>query len=131
VSFIDDGLREREQREQSRALIAEHAPKIYSELWRQIVEHVAEAKKKGLHVFTNGSLHDRLVEMQDDGRTDHFRLVLDSTNRTITASGSRSLSFTFELTASPEGIVSLESAGEQISPGDAAVLILKQFLFGE
>jgi hypothetical protein len=137
VSFIDDGLKKRTELQQRQALIDEHAPKIFGDLWDRIVKHLEEAKQKGFNLFTNGSLYDRLVEIQlfpsgaHASHRESFHLTLNADKEIVIAKGQRGVKFEFPVDVCSDGIVCIKYQGQQIQTEDASILILKQFLFPE
>ena len=139
MSFIDDGINQRKHNEERAALIAEHSPKIYEDLWNRLNAYIGEAKLKGFNIFTNGSLHDRLVELQIPptkaetvSHRDSFTLTL--VNERIIAkdkAGQRGVKFDFSLDVCPDGVVCLKLNGERVETEEAAVKVLHKFLFPE
>lgn len=137
MSFIDDGIAKRQELKKRNDLIDEHGPKIYNDLWERMTRYFDEANEKHFKIFTNGSLFDRLVEIQlirpnaTSSHREKFRLVLDAKLRRITAIGDRGVHFTFLLDVCPDGIVCLKQNESRVENEDAVVMILTQFLFPE
>jgi len=138
MSFIDDGVAKRKEIQQQAKLIAEQAPKVYEDLWDRVNRFINEAKRKGFLLSTNGSLHNKLVELRIPAKypeladhRDHFRLTLDSPKGRIYAKGQSGVNFEFVLDVCGDGVVCLKWNGGRIETEDAAILILKQFLFSD
>lgn len=135
MSFIDDGItRENELRARNRLFHTE-APKIYESLWNQITAYLEEARqKKEFTLTTNGSLYERTVQIQVRRpgaalpHLEEFKLWMELDKEKLIAKGRRGVDLTFQF-ENAGGIAQLTHHGSAITIDDAAVLILKPFLF--
>lgn len=138
MSFIDDGIEQRKTISERKYLIDLHASKIYEELWSKITGYINEANQKGFYLYTNGSLHDRTVGLRTPpvGRALSkeervFKLTLSGEQISAKESTNKGVSCTLRLDVCPDGIVCLKMSESQVSVDDAAIMILKKFIFPE
>lgn len=131
MTWIDRRIADLEALKTRRSMIREHALEIYEALWKEITEHLAEAKAKGFPVSTNGAPRKRLISLLKQNLSgDSFELevsLVDGKDR-IRASGDR-VDLFLDLDLCPDNVVCLKLAGRQISIEDAAIRILDPFLF--
>lgn len=133
MTWIDDRLAERKASRERWGLIKQHADAVYEALWKQIVEYVTEAKSKSISVFTNGSVHHRIVSLSwpiKPATKDPDHLHVTMTRTSIHARGEK-VDLEFRFGAYPDGVVGLTLDGEPISTEATARRILDPFLFPE
>jgi hypothetical protein len=135
MSFIDEGLASRADLSRRNALIAEHSPKIFTDLWERIAGYVVEAKEKGFELETSGSLYHRRVELlrktPEKGRV-FFQIDLNrepGAEHISTRGADVMKAFRFTLDLCPDGVVCLVFNGAPVQTEEIAVMLLRYFLF--
>jgi len=131
--WIDNRLNEQKVLRERELLVRGHAPVLYDELWKQILESVNYAQKKAMSVGTNGSQEDRIVWMSSESmgerRELHIRLAGD--RKTISASGP-GIELRFDLDICDDGLLCLKNSnGVRASNEFAAEQVLDPFFFPE
>jgi hypothetical protein len=129
MSWLDDQIREDEERQTQETAIAREAPKIYQVLWDGLIQIVNEAKKKGFVLKPTGSNMERSIQLVYDNENPRRMNLVSRDKRTLTAdiSGGRTIKFSFAICE--DGVVCLKNEGKPISIEDAAHAIMKPFLF--
>jgi len=135
MSWLDEQIARREELKIRAALLDEHAPKVYADLWECIVKIIEEAKDKlpDARFFPNGSPKERhvLVSFIREGTPDRsMTLKLFPDGRKISAFFNLS-EMIFEVGICKDGVVCLKREGNPVSGLDAAHMILGPFLFPE
>jgi hypothetical protein len=136
MSFIDDGLAMQPQVARRKTLIEEGCCAIYVDLWERMKAYIEEAKQKGFELSSSGSLYHRKVErLLPPGSArprDSFTLDLRCDEESIGTHGAnRGMKFILSFDVLADGLVCLKHNGEPIQTDEAAVLMLRQFLFPE
>jgi len=136
MSWLDEQIAKAEEMQSKEALLMDHAPKIYEDLWQRLLKIVEEAKTKplGLQFSAGGSSGERHLEAATPGipmndRMLDFRLSADDRIITVTIPGRPGTTFMFEIGIGDDGIVGLRREGVPIAEQDAAHLIMGTFLF--
>jgi hypothetical protein len=131
MTWIDTRMADLEAWRKRNSTIRAHAADIYEALWKEIVEHLDEAKQKGFPLSTNGASRKRVVSLEKDNKPgQHWELdviLVDPKDR-IRAKGDR-VDLFLDLDICPDGVVCLKLDGKQISLEEAAIRILDPFLF--
>ena len=137
MSWLDEQIAKRDDLRSREALLTEHAPKIYADLWERLTKILDEAKVKlpDLKFRRTGSNGERQIAggtpgIPMDERTFDYKLSPDERSITAAISGRPSGKlFTFAIGIIDEGIVGLKLNDETIHPQDAAQLLMGLFLF--
>jgi hypothetical protein len=156
-SWIDDCLKEREKLQLRTLFISNNAERVFEDLWAEMRHWIDVAKSKKIPVSTNGSPYERIVKLNTWPDRDNptasptvsvltIKLVkekeeieiasepvLDKREMgggTYTVSGGpRQERLLFDLCE--DNVVCLKLNGKQLSIHDAAIAILRPFLFPE
>jgi hypothetical protein len=137
MSWLEDQISKSESLHTQKLLFAEHAPKLYDDLWDRLIKIVEEAKIKpealGQPVFSSGESNgERRIEVAFAGTTGirslSFALSKDQQIITATMPGAN---LVFEIYTGDDGVFCLRHKGEHVGPQDAAHEIMGPFLFPE
>jgi hypothetical protein len=105
------------------------AAEIYDGLWKEVVEVIAAADKRGMGLKFNGSPLNHTVTM--GRRNIAIKLDDDKCGITVTLSDGPGLTLKLRECASPAGAtVCIEHEGATIDYPNAARMIMEPFLFG-
>ncbi len=137
MSWIEQRLAEKGEREQRNRVIAEHESAVYENLWEQVKLDLEEAQRRGIEVSTNGAPHDRTVSLavalkpgEDFTRSKRLHIRLEKGPHLVKVSGGP-VSVEFRIDVSSDGVVRLKHGDRQLSAEEAARMILDPFLFPE
>lgn len=137
MSWLDDQIAKREDLQTREISFAEHAPKVYGDLWDRLIKIVEEAKTKpealGQPIFSSGGSNgERKIEAAFARATESRVLffALSQNCRTITATMLEE-SLVFEVYMRDGGVFCLKQRGELVGPQKAAHAIMGPFLFPE
>lgn len=133
MSWVDDRSNEEAKAEENRSKIGLYGDKLYEELWEEIADRVADARKRNLPYTTNGSAYERAVikltpRNHPPGEVDRMTVSLDRGEwKILVESDERNLTITMGLCK--DEVVCLKHDGRTLSVPDAARLILEPFIF--
>lgn len=131
MTWIEKRIADLELWKSRRSVIREHAVDVYEALWREISEHLSEARTKGFPVSTNGTPRKRIIRLEKQNRSgDFFELqvsLVEAKDR-IRAIGDR-VDLFLDLDICPDDVVCLKYLGKQLTIEEAAISILDPFLF--
>jgi hypothetical protein len=135
VSWMDDRIKERRDKEEREGLIYAHAEEVFDALWEHIKIIIEEAKSKGLPADTNGGPRNRLAYMsvlpqrgQASASRKELHLTLDKNRRGITAKiDATTINMGIEVNA--DKIVGLTHKGSEVDAEQMAEMLLDRLLF--
>jgi hypothetical protein len=137
MSWLEDQISKSESLHTQKLLFAEHAPKVYDDLWNRLIKIVEEAKIKpealGQPVFSSGGSNgERKIEVAFPGTTGirSLSIALSRDQQIITAA-MPGANLVFEIYTRDDGVFCLRHKGEHVGPQDAAHEIMGTFLFPE
>src|SRR5437899_1711134 len=122
MTWIDRRMADLESWKKRNTAIRDHALEIYEALWNEIVEHLKEAKEKGLPVSTNGAPRKRVIGLEKQnksGQRVELEVILVDAKDRIRVKGDR-VDLFLDLDICPDGVVCLKLTGKPISIEDAA-----------
>ena len=132
MTWIDDRIAERKERQQNNNLIIAGAETLFTSLWEEIVSEVEEAKQKGFLLTTNGSTFEKEIRMGSvapPARTSTLRISLKTDKHLVEVHYDRAEDIAFTLDVSKDNVVCLKKDGQQELLHDVAREILDPFLF--
>ena len=137
MSWIEDRLRERRERERKNQIIAKGCEPLFNDLWDEIVTLCREAESKGIRVTTNGSPFEREVWISDSllagggaPTKRGVKILLDKKNKTITARRDQK-EVGFSIDTRTDGVLCLKYDSKEVGIQKAAEMILDPFFFPE
>lgn len=153
MSWIDDDAAELQRQRESAAELAERnrkiansAEKIYNDLWDEIVNCIAEGKKKGhpstFDLITNGDPYERRIDHRiiapqsvkppaSTSKPKYVTVRMSKDRLRIEVEGLRATAIHFLLDLCDDGVVRLKYEGEHKTIHEAAKPILRPLLFPE
>lgn len=123
MSWLEERLRSEELERNNRILVRQHAETVYDDLWEEVTGRVAEAKKAGFKITTNGSPHQRVVVWDKEV----LQISLERELGIISVNGG-GVRLELSLAVCADGVVCIQHGGQRISLEDAGKLILEPFL---
>jgi hypothetical protein len=154
MTWIDDDMAELRRLQDSAAELAVResqiravAEKIYNDLWKEVIERIAEAKSKGNHhatlLLTNGDPYERRIfdhrivvpqpvkPPASSSDPKYVILTLTSDRLKIEIAGLQNSKDYLTLDLCDDGVVRPKHQGEYKQIDEAARLILRPLLFPE
>lgn len=133
MTWIDNDLASREKIQARSQIITAHAEKVYNSLWDQVSEFAQEANTKGVKVYTNGTPFKRVVGLgpfRPHNPNSNLELIIELRKEpaSIAVSGSHGM-YSFIIDVCKDNVVCLKLSGKTVTIYDAAVHILRSFLF--
>jgi hypothetical protein len=118
--------------------IVEHEGEIYEALWSELKTHIDAARAKSFpQLFTNGQPLARVIALSQPptppsqtGSPKQVKIVLKRDKHLIVATGG-GVNVTLEVSVCDDGVVCLTLEDAPVSLKDAAIAILRPFLYPE
>jgi hypothetical protein len=139
MDWLDDSARERDRRDVHSKEIALRGYEVFESLWRDVTRWIEEAKTKGHLLSTNGSPESRTVKLEFNPPNPQARLLPKELKIDIAQDRSvisavfpdKEGEIIFLLDICDDGVICIKHEGKKIYPSDAAILILRRFIFPE
>ena len=136
MTWIDERIRERDERQRRSNLILQQAEKVFAALWDEIMNFIGEAMTKGFTLATNGSPSEReiirtLIPMpagRSISNPAHLYVKVVREKGIISATGP-GVNIQFALHVRNDDVVCLTRDDKELSVQAAAIAILDPFLF--
>jgi hypothetical protein len=137
MTWLDDADKELKAIKDRKRLIAEQQNETYESLWRELKTHFDEAKGKSFpELFINGQQFSRSIKLPVDpippaqqSSPREVIIALSKTEHAIVVSGAVTLRL--DIDVCDNGVVCLKQDGNEMQVEDAAIAILRSFLYPE
>jgi hypothetical protein len=139
MNWLDDCSRERNRLDVHSKEIAMRGHEVFESLWRDVTRWIEEAKTKGHLLSTNGTPESRTVKLEFKPLNAHA-MLLPKVLKLNVAEDRSLISAVFPdtegdikllLDICDDGVICMKHEGKRIYPSDAAILILRRFIFPE
>ncbi len=139
MNWLDDSARERNRREAHSKEIYQRGHEVFESFWKDVTRWIEEAKTKGHIIYTNGTTDSRTVKL--DFPPPNVQSILLSKEMRISITEDRSaisvlfpdregeIIFVFDIC--DDGVICMKHENKKIYSNDAAILILRRFIFPE
>jgi hypothetical protein len=139
MNWLDACAIERNRRDAHSKEIAMRGLEVFESLWRDVVRWIEEAKTKGHLLSTNGATESRTVNLEFEPLNAHamlFPKVLKidlAKDRSVISAvfPDAEGDIEFLLHICDDGVICMKHEGKRIYSTDAAILILRRFIFPE